>query len=178
MKVIILLSIRPRLLYNRHPRPLPLRIPSDCSRAPRAPRALHSQSQAAPVGLGQHSPPQLGACPSTLGNHCLCSGLRSALMISVLYRRILSPTQSLQMKPVLRLAGTIWRTSRWQRHCRLPVAVAPRLLRRAWLAMVDIQSTAILSVSDRNQRCAVIRLLKGHHEPYNYRAALSTKCEM
>jgi hypothetical protein len=26
--------------------------------------------------------------------------------------------------------------------------------------------------------CTVIRLLRGHHEPYNYRAALSTKCEM
>ena len=44
----------------------------------------------------------------------------------------------------------------------------------------DGHSKYSYSVSLRSEPkvCTVIRLLRGHHEPYNFRAALSTKCEM
>ena len=137
-------------LYNRPPRPLPTRIPSDSNRATLAPRDLRCQSQAVPVGLGRHSPRQPGACRGIRGHRCLYNGLSSALTMSVLYLRTRNPTLSLQMKPVLGLVGTIWRICPRQRHCALPVAVVPRFPPKAWY----IQSTATLSVSGRNPRCA------------------------
>lgn len=86
-------------------------------------------------------------------------------MMSVPYLCTRNPTLSLQVKPVLGLVGTILRICRWQRHCCLPVAVAPRLPRKTWL-VTYIQSTAILSVSGRSPRCAQsLRRLTGHDEP-------------